>query len=564
MVKRSTSKKRATSKKTSTKKKQKVNPALSLNKRTYSSASLTASALKKYELTVQKYHRKVAGNLSVGDKKVSMLPPEKVVHMNEKGKIPTWVRGRSLIDTFGSAYQEAVQCPSQFVTPNWFIVVAANRLTVVSDDMWDGHLRPVYTFFNIRKIPLKSQMKDFKNTKVADLTLTSSTWLGDDTEVQVITGDVSGTVYRLDLQSRVLLDHWKPWGKKKVSIKAIRADPETNITAVLSSKNEIKLYAFKKIGNEGRPKLVGSCMIKPEVLAMEWMNGRLVCMTDNEFLEVDISAQTLQDKRLEFVKQPSEIDFKITYEPNLKQKLVKMSVFDKTTLMVQTTKGSIHELDYSNQQRVHTCVNRELSTKKAFAVHPTKRVVLCAGSKGTAHIINYKKDNNLIQTIARRGNANDVGGSVFWSKTFPDSAVMFFKVRIARYNVEHDRLKDCKATKSIAYYDNGAPYHINYETMDYTNVDHDHRGYQFKFGFEKDGDNGGLLAYHGGDRDVDLRKRKKRLDLAQAKVIQKWKFQQDNLKNGINSCADPGKYDLVPAKRPASKTKSLTKRKKKN
>merc|ERR1712150_57155 len=176
-------------------------------------------------------------------------------------------------------FTEFRPCPYDLCS-SWMVVCSKNRVTIVTDNMFDGHIRPVFTYYNIDNIPLKSQLDIYKKYVDKRKIIKSCDWIGNDEEVQLIVGDISGTVTRLDLQQRMAVNTWEGT-PSHCGVRLIRCHKETSVIAILDEENEIFFWVVPNIAIENGPVLVGSASIKPNVKEMDWIGNKLVCLTDS-------------------------------------------------------------------------------------------------------------------------------------------------------------------------------------------------------------------------------------------------------------------------------------------
>merc|ERR1712079_302548 len=222
-------------------------------------------------------------------------------------------------------------------------MVARNRLTVISDNVFDGHIRPVFTFYNIGTIPFKSQLDMYARWQEKDRVLTSTDWIGNTEIVQLIVGDASGNVHRLDLQQRESANMWKAF---KHPVKHVRCHTETNVIAVSSSENQIQFYTVLDLNSLEPPALVATCAVKYDIVEMEWFEDKLICLTDTEILEIKIKPTVLKNQTKKLSKDPRKLEFKIAYTPeeNSSNKFTMMKCYPKQDcVLLQRRNGFIEE-----------------------------------------------------------------------------------------------------------------------------------------------------------------------------------------------------------------------------
>lgn len=360
-------------------------------------------------------------------------------------------------------------------------MIACNRLTVISDNVFDGHIRPVFTFYNIDTIPFKSQLDMYAKWKVKDKVLKSADWIGNENLVQLIVGDASGNVHRLDLQQR---ESFNMWNAFKDPIKHIRCHKETNVIAVSSTENQIKFYTVPDLDDLAPPTLVATCAVKYDILEMEWFEDTLVCLTDNELLEIKIKPIVLINQTKKLAKDPKKLDFKIAHTPdeNPSNKLTNMKCYPKNDcILIQRRSGMIEEHCWSKKQKTFELKHYCLKSKRGFDLHPTKRVLAVASDQGTMTLLEYKTGREM-QQISRRGKATECGKFMSWSDKFQDTLFMASTNRVVRYVPHGDRLLNSKPAHLNAFYEEGIPFKLNFSAMDQTNIDHDHRAYQWFWG----------------------------------------------------------------------------------
>lgn len=471
------------------------------------------------------------------------LPAKQPV--TKTGRIPEYCRSRSYFDKYGMGFTEFRPCPYELCS-SWMVTCAKNRVTIVTDNMFDGHIRPVFTYYNIDNIPLKSQIDIYKKYVNKKKIIKSCDWIGTDEEVQLIVGDVSGTVARLDLQQRMAVNTWEA---SHCGVRLIRCHKETNVIAILDEENSVYFWVVD-IETEDSPVLVASVDIKPNVKQMEWIGNKLVCLTDSEILEItSINPSDLVKQQKKLEKNPKSGSFKIVIKNIGDQDISNFKYEGDNTLLVQKNNGTLLEYDYSAKKLVHSLSSSNASVLKAgrgYALHPTKRILAVAGSQGTCEIVDYK-NGRVLQTLRKRGNSIDVGLFMHWSKLFPDNLLMITKNRIQRYLTFGDRLVESKPALLGAYYENDIPFQIQYSAMDQTNIDHDHRAYQWHWGNDDDVSK----KYHERDFDKETENRKKKIYFMDQEI------QKENQERSKSKRANPRKNKLKKKRQKVESKKQI-------
>jgi len=478
------------------------------------SNQLYEKALKKLKLLTVRQRdqcRKVLANCSEDPINTSPLPQK--IPVTKTGPVPEFSRSRSYYDKHGLGYTEFRPCPYKLCN-SWMAVCAKNRVTIVTDNMFDGHIRPVFTYYNIDNIPLKSQIDIYKKYINKKKIIRTCDWIGNEDEVQLIVGDVSGTMARLDLQQRRSVNTWEA---SNCGVRLIRCHKESNLIAILDEENVIYFYTFEDIAIEDDPVLVASVQIKPLVKQMDWIENKLVCLTDSEILQITgVNPNAIVKNCQKFAKKPETGSFKIII-PNIgEQDVANFKYEGNDVLLVQKQNGDILEYDFSTKKRVYALTKVDASVLKStrgYSLHPSKRIIAVAGRDGTVELLDYKTGRSL-QILRKRGNSIDEGIYIHWSPQFPDNLLMITKNRIQRYVPIGDRLIQSKPAVLGAYYENDIPFDIQYSAMDQTNIDHDHRAYQWHWGNDDDVSN----KYHNRDFAKETENRKKKIFFMDQKI----------------------------------------------
>merc|ERR1719204_816328 len=94
------------------------------------------------------------------------------------------------------------------------------------------------------------------------------------------------------------------------------------------------------------------------------------------------------------------------------------------------------------------------------------------------------KSGNTEQELTTRGDKNKGSERTFciWSRGHRDNVHLVTKKRITRFTPHFDRIHGSKSAEVAMYHCYELPFPINWPAMDYTNVDHDHRAYQWHWG----------------------------------------------------------------------------------
>jgi len=418
------------------------------------------------------------------DEELPTEPPIKPKYLNNKGQIPEWIRGRSVFDKTSKPFEHLVRCPYE-LCDSWFVTWANNRLTVYSDDVFDGQFRPQFTFFNIDVIPLKSQVDVYKNFVQKKTCVSASDWLGNDEEVQLLIGDVSGTVVRVDLQQRQCPNKIRVFDDSKIV--TIRTHYSSNVFAVLGANNEIKVYVTPNLWDSDEPNCVAHAKIKPDVVDIFWSKEKLYCLTENEIIHVKLDICSKLVKKSEKIDKPEKCKWEILYTPKTKKsdnKMAKVKMIDDEFVLIQRKDGTLEEHEIAKQEITNTVKNPILNIKYDYALHNNKRVLACGGSNGELIIVNYKT-GATIQHIKKRGNGIGDSTNIFWSNSHRDNIILTFGSRVVRYNPKYDRLLNSKPASLTAYFNcgkKGLKFVVRPDAMDQTNIDHDHRAYQWNWG----------------------------------------------------------------------------------
>eukprot|EP00494_Astrolonche_serrata_P025179 UN25440 len=72
---------------------------------------------------------------------------------------------------------------------------------------------------------------------------------------------------------------------------------DSNTFAVLGENNEIKFYGIQDIYESDCPILIGNCEIKPKILDMAWDGDRLLCLTEDEIIEIPLDMTSKKKKK---------------------------------------------------------------------------------------------------------------------------------------------------------------------------------------------------------------------------------------------------------------------------
>jgi len=447
-------------------------------------------SIDRFDTFRDRLHVKMQQNQHMGEELMPrhVNPGLPIVYLKQNGRIPEFERHRSMYDKWGAACSYLRPCPYK-LTPHWSVMIACNRLTVINDHAYDGHLRPAFTLFNIDKIPAKSQMDLFKKMRQPRRYLTCADWLGSEEEVQLVCGDVRGLVQRCELHQRVVIQFWCPWGMDKgVQIKLIRCHYKHNIIAILGSNNEVNIYSVTNLRHTGekKPYFVAKCEVKPKIQHMEWFGNKLIFSTETELWEFNVDSSDLLKREVQLHKKPIEMKFKKVYEidgVSAQNPILSFHKFDDDTFLLGFKRhAKFEEHKFSKKKRMNTFEHHLLSEGAKFALHPTKRIVAVTSQSGI-QLLDYKS-GRLVQDLSRgSGNVNKEP-FIFWSIGHPDTLLQFWGNRIVRYCVKGDRVLDSKPTPIKSYYseEHPFPFVFRYDAMDNTNIDHDHRESQSKFG----------------------------------------------------------------------------------
>eukprot|EP00494_Astrolonche_serrata_P003153 UN03159 len=407
-------------------------------------------------------------------------PPIGFEYMKTEGPLPRWVKGRSCYDAKGCkmGFEGLIECPYK-VAAGYFCTWSQNRLTVYSDNVYDGQMRPTYTFYNIKTVPLKSQVDVFSKHVEKEGFITSSDWVGNDECVQLLIGDKSGFIFQCDIQQRLCIN--KILAFKGQGIKQIRSEYKSNIFAVLSENNDIAVYQVKDCISQDEPPLLAKISLKENIIDMFWHDEKLYCMTENSVLFIESTKKIMKNKKGKLLQLKSSVHISIKG----RNKFVRVIAYSDY-ILIQRNDGVITEYDMAKKKAVHNVKSDMLTIGKPFSLDPLKRVLVTGDSNGNGYIIDYKTGDTL-QDIRKRGNGTGDVKGIFWSKHFKQVVIMAFGSRCARFQVEYDRLVHTKVAYESAFYSTKLPFsYLRPDSMDQTNIDHDHRAYQWHWGTEAD------------------------------------------------------------------------------
>jgi len=411
--------------------------------------------------------------------------PVEPKYLNRSGQMPEWIRGRSCHDKTSKPFESLIPCPYKLCN-SWFATWSENRLTVYSDDLFDGQFRPQYTFYNIDVIPLKSQVDVYAKYVQKKQCISASDWLGNEEEVQLIIGDVSGYVYRCDLQQRITQNNFLPFGEG-VKIVSIRTHYDTNVFAVLGENNEIKVYTCVELWDYVEPVCVAHCKIKPDVVDIFWCGGKLYAITKDELISVTLNSCEKLNKKTG-LKKPENVGWEILFTSKNKiSKYAKVKVVDDEHVLAQRLDGTLEEVNVEKKKITKTLENPLFNIDYDYALHANKRIIACGGADGDLSLVEYKT-GKTVQRIKKRGNG--VGGStnIFWSLSHKDNILLTFGNRVVRYNPKYDRLVSSKPAELKAFFNTTEKelgFCVRADSMDQTNIDHDHRAYQWHWGHDE-------------------------------------------------------------------------------
>lgn len=167
------------------------------------------------------------------------------------------------------------------------------------------------------------------------------------------------------------------------------------------------------------------------------------------------------------------------------------------------------------KKKTHELRLQILKKGRGFALHPTKRILAVSSENGTMTLLEYKSGRE-IQTVARRGKATECGRFMAWSGKFRDTLFMASTNRVVRYVPFGDRLNNSKPAHISAFYETGIPFKLNFSAMDQTNVDHNHRAYQWFWGTNDDVSK----AYTNRNFDEERENRKNKIFRLNARYLE--------------------------------------------
>jgi len=454
------------------------------------SKDILSKAIHQFNTTNKKKYLICQKALTFDEEKTELQTdiPIKPKFLNSSGKMPEWIRGRSCYDKTSKPFESLVACPYKLCN-SWFTTWSENRLTVYSDDLFDGQFRPQYTFYNIDVIPLKSQVDVYAKFIQKKQCICASDWLGNDEEVQILVGDVSGYVYRCDLQQRITQNNFLPFGKG-IKIKSIKTHYDSNVFAVLGENNEIKVYTCVELWNYVEPVCVAHCKIKPDVMDIFWCDGKLYGLTGDELISVTLEECKTLNKTSSSMKKPKNVNFKIVFTPKNKDtanKYVKVKVVDCEHVLAQRMDGILEEINVKQKKITKTLKNPLFNIEYDYALHQNKRILACGGANGDLSLVEYKTGKTQ-QYIKKRGNGVGDSTNIFWSFSHTDNILLTFGSRVVRYNPKYDRLVNSKPAELQAFFNTkNKPigFVVRADSMDQTNIDHDHRAYQWHWGHDE-------------------------------------------------------------------------------
>jgi len=449
-------------------------------------------------------------------------------------KIPVFIKNRSIKDKLSAPFTFGTLCPFE-VSPNWYATICNNRLTVYNDNYADGLQAPDFTFYNIGTLPVKTQLDIYGKYVNKKRRLTKCDWISNGKQTQVIVGDVQGNIHRLVLYTRTAVCQ-NVFDKP---VKHIAVDYDTNVTACLNNEgNEIVFFTCKNLSCFDKLAEVGRISLKESAIEMVWIEGRLVCLTESDLIEVTTTGKKFSKAK----KAVKNVEYKVLYEPSrdYKGKHAKFSYAGGKCVLIQLTTGVLEEHDLSNKSGEPVQVTRHpyLSAKRSFALHSTKSLLAISGEDGTVALVKYpmKKNRYVEQVIKRNTGKGSESCAMFWSKAFPDSLLQMGSCRIVRYAPRGSRMFSSKIINVKDYHDEKFDVKFDFHTMDYTNVDHDHRAYQWKWAVDDEisvslNDRAKVQS----ERDQKAKKIKKRDVLIREKVNMYLEQNADPIESPMNS-----------------------------
>jgi len=386
------------------------------------------------------------------------------------------------------------------------LTVAANKLGVHCGNQWGTYLRPTLSCLSWDDIPPKSDSTKRTGKIDKKLVWTNADWYGVsdlDPCPKLVVTNISGYVADIDVQQRSMLSFFYPWEKgSKVHPKLVRCHSRTHIAVFLGSNNELKFMHRRSHVPHSTWKHIASGIIKPNVIAMEWMHDKLIFMTKDEIWIVKVDAEDLEKRIPTLKKNPIEVDFECIHKPEApkrgKLKLISFKKHDENTFLIQRNKGHLEEYKFTPNptgeekmiQLTYTFKAKELFEGQKYCLHPiTKKFLACHDKDAKFLLLRYNSGENtgkMIVTVNgksrplkvtnQKTNSKEMA-DMYWSKTMKDCVMYYVGKHIYRVHPDGLNSNGDMYQHERQYYTR-FPTKINWFAMDNTNVEHDHRHYE--------------------------------------------------------------------------------------
>jgi len=417
---------------------------------------------------------------------------QKAQFVKKTGKLCEFVRCDTVLDKFGQNLNDTRPSPHIYEqTVGYFANFCNNRLTVYDTELWDGKMRPIYSMNNFSEVGSKSQIEKFGKRVDKPHSITCFDWVGNKDDTQILFAEKSGTMFRICLQQRSIVAAWKD-GEQQ--IKQIATHYKSTAFATLDKSNTIRLYT-QDIDTTSQSIVVAELKFSGNIVEIQWFGEELFLLSQDGLVwKVILDLRALQ-------KIPATTNNPVHYPQRKRaKKVVKLKAkqvlkFDKkhkpikfkkaggllsnSTAFVQCKDGTLIEIDMKRLQIVNEIESEYLNLNYGFALHPTRRILATSDESGKLVLLNYPQGTEA-QSVINRGLGLGKGGqSVHWcSGKFKDSIVVTAGKTMTRFITKNSKILNTKRANSNCF-TTGLPYRVNMDAMDQSNVDHNHRDYQF-------------------------------------------------------------------------------------
>jgi len=421
------------------------------------------------------------------------VPGQEPESVKEKGKLCEFIRADNTVDRFATQLIDTRPCPKIYEqTVGYFANFCNNRLTVYDTELWDGKMRPIYSMNNYSQLAHKNDINRFSKLVDKPHVITCFDWIGNDEETQIVFAEKTGTMFRACLQQRSVVAAWKDGEEQK----QIATHYKSTVFAAVDKKNTIRFYTTEDLDSKVQSVVIAELKFPGNVIEMQWFGEELFLLSeDGKIWKVLFKLSELQKIKPasnDFVFYPKRkkaekiltLEAKEVYEFDRKYKdLVKFKkageLVNGFTALIQCKNGTIIELDMNEIKIVNTMRCNLLNSKFGFALHRFKNIIATSNKAGKLVLLKYPRGTEA-QSLVNRGHSLGNGGQcIHWCLgKYKDSIIVTSGRTMTRFLPKHSKILNTKRADSNCF-TQGLPYSINAEAMDQSNVDHNHRHYQF-------------------------------------------------------------------------------------